>query len=286
VAKTTVSFKIDDLDFSNEQSMVKLKNSLQDHCNGYCILFDIIDSTKRKKSNHNWHYQTEALYDSFFELVKKLKDILNEYENSPVIKLLGDGMFVFFETSKSGCTEDDKKPPEKVTSEIFSRLISYLKFIEERSSSFNNLRLKTVFTYVTGIRNVIKNKLKSCDDGLDVLGRGIDFTFRLEKFADYGYIVTNKMLAEALINDAKQTKGDTCLNDYNIVPCSKRIKGWDVENFFSLINNGNLRSAYEHKLPSPDTDHVYLELLQYIISHGDKTAKLDTDELNWRVNNG
>ncbi|MBN2435146.1 MAG: hypothetical protein JXK07_07755 [Spirochaetes bacterium] len=280
-----IGFKIDDHDFYKNDTKEKLKKSIIERCNGYCILFDIINSTKRKKSNDNWHVQTEALYDTFFNLIGKIKKPIEDTvgnEFSQVIKLLGDGMFVFIETSKSGLKEEDTKPPIDISLKILSNVASYLKFIEDQSSNFNNLRLKTVITYVTGIRTVLNNEQKN-----DVLGRGIDFTFRLEKYADSGYIVVNNMFKDSVSDNMyNNDKNPNCIEEYKIVPCKKRIKGWDIEDFALLINRDDFISCYKHKVPAVSADHVYLELLKYLIDQDDKKRLVADDAFQWRGNDG
>ena len=119
------------------------------------------------------------------------------------------------------------------------------------------------------------------------MGRGIDFTFRLEKYADSGYIVVNNMFKSSVSGDiGLNDKNNSCIEEYNIVPCKKRIKGWDIEDFALLIKRDDFISNYEHKVPAESADHVYLELLKYFIDQENKKRILSDDALNWGVNDG
>lgn len=246
-----------------------LKEINEKTCNGFFILFDIKDSTARKEEYGKvlkWAHQTEKVYVVFKKLCEDIEN--NGNLDLVVTKSLGDGFFGFFKSSDSKGTAINQTPAPGQANIVFEKSLRYREEIHAETELFGNMRLKSVITYLTDIAVIPLEKGNG--DEKDALGRGIDFSFRLEKFADATHIVINEMMAKALgVDVAKKTSFHASGQDLFPIPVRKRLKGWQDphgEQFFLLTSVGMIQEASD-QVPSPFEQDVKTELFEFYIKN-------------------
>lgn len=219
----------------SNDNLGKLKGVNSKKNNGYLVLLDIKDSTKRKTEYQDkWPIQTEVLYNSFRSYFVDLAKQLNT--SAPIIKFIGDGLLAFYPSSY----DRERARNEQCTSEKAKILVAQTQeFINgiHDEEEFCGLKLKTVIAYLTGIHIIT---IEGTNES-DVLGRGIDFAFRLERFADITHIVVNEMLAKAYfnqINKDSELESDSNASNGKLyqIQCNRKFRGWmmqKVKNSFS-----------------------------------------------------
>ena len=147
------------------------------------------------------------------------------------------------------------------------------------ADDLSGLRLKTVLTYLTGIYPLRHPDTENTDQGrvVDVVGRGIDFSFRLEKFAGATHIVINDMFLQGLKDSIQKDKEqDKPLCDcfhkyggYEVIPCKRAMKGWSDpggELFHILVNLETLEKEVT-LTPSVYDGGVFVELFNIYRKH-------------------
>ncbi len=283
-------------DFFSGDTLDQLKNEAKKRCNGFLILFDIKDSTARKREyKDRWVAQTGALYDAFTAMcVDVSRELSLELLN---IKFRGDGLMAFFKSSDASRKAADERAPSEAS---LSLLRSALEFRSEvhigRADELGDMRLKTVLTYLTGIYPV---SIKGDGDsghgqGYDVLGRGIDFAHRLETFGDASHIVVNDWLYESL--PMVEESVEVIWQEHNRlrldgIRCKKRIKGWEQpEPFWLLTDQNMIRETIEYLPASPYENDVRAELFRYYIAKSDQIgaseAPLEADNVRKKWGKG
>ena len=288
-------------EYFDESLKEDLKKQNEKTCNGYLIIVDIKDSTLRKnKFKGRWIKHTYAIYKSFSCMIEKIKqDFSNELE-IVTVKFIGDASMAFIKTSYSSSPSEDEKFNITISEKILKHITNYLDEITIIESLIGEIRLKTVITYLTEINivdignidkdikdnnknNEDNNKDKKSKQQRDVLGRGIDFSFRLEKFADSSHIVINEMFKKSVENYIN-SKSNNEESIYRIVECKKRIKGWksEYETFYILTNDKMIKDTIEIYEPSFYSDNVNMELFKDYVSNTnvkikEKLANLDND---------
>ena len=229
------------------------------------------DSTARKQDYKNWKIQTETFYKIFENFAESLSaevdeiygTIRNEDKNF-IIKFMGDAAFVFYPHSYATSKSLDSKPSSKVSTEILKKALAFRTKIHELEE-LGDMKLKFVCTYLTGLYPVEIGE--DANRKSDILGRGIDFTARLEKYASYNYSTINSMLYEAISpieenNDFPYPALDIGGLKYHFIPCFKHIKGWEGEQcFYLMLSKDNF--AMEMPVVSPDRNDVEAELLTF-----------------------
>lgn len=233
------------------------KKTKSKKCNGYFVLFDIKDSVARKKAaDSNWVDQTTHIYSEFDALTRNICDELATLKQ-PVAKNMGDAVMAFFES-------DDVS--EETASKFTDMVMEFRMKIHESALNnwLHNIKLNSVVAYLDNIYRV---------NG-DVLGVGIDFAFRLEKFSDLTHVVINNGLANLLGCDKT---GKYKL--FDAIECSKSMKGWSTpENFFILTSMFMLKQEAPYLRPSSAADDVFVEMLIYVIqahTSGKASGELD-----------
>lgn len=253
----------------------KYKDRIENFSNGFLILLDIIDSTTRKQEyKHCWIEQTQYIEAMFKSLVKNIKaEICKKYseiEINSCFKSLGDGFMAFIQSPKSKKEDPESdyvKEVAEIVLECFFNMDS--NYREDKSYELKNLYYKTVITYLTDI--YYKETKNSKDDHIieDVLGRGIDFSFRLEKFGGASHYVINTMFFNAIKSycDKKKLTG---------IPIFKYVKGWkDPQDFYVLTNEHLINGSMTTIKPSINSNDVLTELLQFIFESQESKQEIN-----------
>lgn len=268
--------------FYCEKALEKVKNSNRSFRNGFLLLFDIKDSTQRKKQQAaHWFAHMDAFYRGVRNLARHIYithrnefgGSLDDKDRRLVVKFIGDSGFVFIPTSYAASPDADAKPHPKHAAAVVQLAHAFQK-ATHAAPDLGGMRLKAVVTYLTGLRHVGFDP----DDQMgapeiDILGRGIDFTFRLEKFADDSYIVANALLVDVLKSipqaqrdedDKTYPRVDIGATSYHLIECKKQVKGWDRgdgEKFYLLASEG--LEGWSPPKPSPHRADVEAELVAY-----------------------
>ena len=286
-------------DFYEGDSLNRLHEVNRSFWNGYLALFDIKESTSRKKEHpERWYAQTETFYRAIYRLGSGLQGLtarpefsgLTTGDRKVIVKFVGDSGFVFLPLSYAGSQSYDLKAPRDLSMEIV-RMATAFQEETHAEHALAGLRLKAVVAYLTGLRPIDyigEHRVMgqpTTDHGeipkRDVLGRGIDFAFRLEKFADDSHIVINTMLANSLSSEmAEQRQPPSDGPGYHrvdiagvthcLIECQKRVKGWDRpegERFCLLVCEGFEESRFPSF--SPQSENVQAELFTFHL----KTAR-------------
>ncbi|MBF0426609.1 MAG: hypothetical protein HQL66_12410 [Magnetococcales bacterium] len=267
-------------------------------CTGFLLLVDVKDSTDRKDEfKRQWVPQMELLYGEFRRFVHEVHGVIKAWkggmiahggvvpnpigpmgqdpaaalgdsggsrgseesrEREPVVKFIGDGCLAFFpwETSR-----DERGNLESVDHELAANIVRMVLAFREAVCSDDDLhamRLKTVVAFLTNINQV------EIEGQSDILGRGIDFCFRLEKFADGTHIVMNDYLRKILdLREGGVTRFGG--SEYDVVACRKKMKGWEEpQSFYLLVRTEDIEN-YLTAAPSPYQEDVRTELIGYLI---------------------
>lgn len=252
--------------------------------NGYLFLIDIVDSTKRKiEYKTKWKNQTLAVYALFNDFLDNVsKDINHTSKDNIIVKSVGDACMAFIGMNHSTGKEKNKKCDIADAFKIFKKFVSFREKIHS-IDGLCELKLKLVMTYLTEISFVDISEFypdtkKDKDNGksdkkFDVMGRGIDFTFRLEKYAGKSHVVINKILYDNIYELADE--------EWGFIKVLRNMKGWAKEQEFYIVTNDTwLEELKTLNIPF-DTDNVDLDLLKHYIS---KINKQSVDEKKKSIN--
>lgn len=258
---------------------------------GYIIIIDIINSTKRKIDyKESWLRETKAFYSMFKTFAHYIRDELGAKSEEAVIKFIGDCGMIFVKTSNASEAADSNNPEGyEYASPIQAQAVigwveDFLNKFRDASGMLSNMAVKCVVGFINDVQFVgdhhenststteIDNKDERNDlSGMppDVIGRGVDFAFRLESFADIGHIVVNKYILPKEENERRDF-AEEC--GFDVVPIVKSVKGWtNPETFYVFVAKQQIESSYRDKIPSPDEPNIYLELFKWYIKLGEKT---------------
>ncbi len=261
--------------------------------NGYLILLDMVDSTKRKKLyielNEHWTNHINLFYSEFFkssdelmgEIEAKLegdeRDKKNKFIKAKVVvKVIGDMGFLFLPFESQPIAGENRKADCTISKLILEDVIESKKKIESKESppEIPELKLKTIVTYLYDVYLVDLIDLKG-NQMTDVIGKGIDFSFRLEKFANSSCIILNKYFYQSVIQlavenqsnrlDEKKLKfGD---EEYFVYQGKKNIKSWEKEEFYYLTNQKMIEDNFENSKSSDSEDSIVIDLFSKYISY-------------------
>ncbi len=244
---------------------------------GYLVLFDIVNSTSRKEEyrslDNNWLNHFNIFYKDFSafannlinKVASKVKEIndeeLNFIKEKIILKTIGDIGFLFLPFENQEITYKNKKADPHIAQLILEEVIRFL----HSPSAIPDLKLKTIITYLYEVYLVapifIEGKTKS---EMDIVGKGVDFTFRLEKFANSSCCILNKYFFEAI--DRKKITIDKEV--FNLSKVKKNIRSWEEEEFYFLTNEKMIESAFES---TGDKNSIYIEIFSKYIKY--KRAK-------------
>ncbi len=267
VDKRTPLEKLKDIHEKNDRENDKRKD-------GFLILFDIIDSTERKlKKGGYWNLSTESLYDISNKKFDELNETYKRYkgtEGFSFIKFLGDGIMMFFESKKSDRVSYKPDYSNKKYDD-FERMFSMETFrtvkeierrVFENSKYLENMKLKVVVCYLTNVVPIETNGVK------DVIGRGVDFAFRLEKFAGATHHIYNCMFYY-LISSKETDKEENFKKECVSLNASRKMKGWDKPQKFYIITDNKFKTSSsinfgDYVKDSPFDNDVRTNLLVYL----------------------
>lgn len=267
----------------------ELKDELQKQnastCNGFFILCDIISSTARKQEYHTkWVLHTETICVWFGQVMAGLATDLKQ--DVTVLKFMGDGMMAFIKTGDSEASDRNCQANPDHARKVYDVMDMFLAKLQEHSEEFCGLRLKTVITYLTEVSLIDLHDEKK-QSRKDVLGRGVDFTFRLERYAAASHIVLNKMMYDALAETLTvERKEDLIMCQ----PC-RYIKGWEAkgpQTFGVIAKTDQLKEAFSELTGDPHDPHITYDVLsQYFKKSVDNnTASVNNDPSIPSLNGG
>jgi hypothetical protein len=295
-----------------------LTDLLKNYWNGYLILFDIVDSTGRKRRYpERWFAQTDVFYKAIHKLAEDFRlfmesepafGSLDPQHRDVIVKFIGDSGFIFMLHSYSDGTAKKGEDLHNLSHAVIKKILDFRLNCHEQNS-LEELRLKSVVTYIEGVRPVYFKDPMQHDlgthketqqpdghDRLDILGRGIDFTHRLERYAGNEYIVVNTLMAKSLLPERSQNSASSPppgLSDkvsqleidgasYYLIECCKRIRGWERasgETFFVLAPEPE--EALALPSASPERDDMLVEMLHFRL----RFEMERMNKLNARVSN-
>ncbi|WP_440224964.1 hypothetical protein ACQQ2N_06910 [Dokdonella sp. MW10] len=243
-----------------------LSRALDSRSAGLAILLDIIGSTRRKQTQRNWQLHTECLYEAFSNFCK---DVSASFESigSPIVKFVGDGLLAYFPLIRaSSKVKGNVAPPSSFYEQFVHRVIEFREMVHDSlGEKIGHVRLKAVVAFLNDIA-VVGRDVDDPDKcpGHDVLGRGIDFLFRLEKFAGSSHVILNAELARATTWASDSTQASR--QAPRLMRCERNMRGWEhkgPQDFFVLVSPAAIRA--EPPPPSPNDEHVTSELLRVMI---------------------
>lgn len=183
---------------------------------GYCILFDMEDSTAMKTRHGDWKHRFVFFYEAFCSLIDRICR-KEEIDGEPVLKFLGDAAMAYIP-----CKEADTKRSVG----FLTAVLEFRQFLFDMHDLLG-VRVRTVLTYLDHIQLV--EIPRGAGSSRDALGQGIDFTFRLEKFGSADTVCLNEMF-RASIGQSR----DGCLATIEFLPCRRQVKGWPEPQTFWL----------------------------------------------------
>lgn len=205
-------------------------------CNGFIVLFDIKNSTRRKKEYENkWTEHTRHLYRAFTKFCHDVA-ISDELELT-AIKFKGDGLMSFFKTTSCKATSSNNAPKPDLALMVLGKVLAFRDDVHvEMDDLLCGLRLKTVVSHITEV-HPIPGETGATGD---VLGQGVDFAHRLEQYGDASHIVVDDVFFRVLCPDGRrELKVEDRGRPWRLdgVPCEKALKGWDKPHAFWLLTN-------------------------------------------------
>lgn len=270
-----------------DKKVKEYKEARQETANAFLVLFDIIDSTARKReSGCDWYDQTVLVYTIIDCYYKSLKSIKHLTDGQCCLKRLGDGVMVFISV--------DREHEPNFFKTVLSLAIEVRnKLSDSTKNTFKQpLKLKLVCSYLEDIRHIrseVGDKILT-----DVLGRGIDFSFRIEKFSGSTHVVLNKYFANLCLgNDPKSEEVmqkpkllEWMSGEYWLVPVERTIKGWPgYQLFYILVPKQSLAQRIEED-GNPRRMDSYVavpELMRVLLDDG--TRQVDPVGVDTRPTN-
>lgn len=248
------------MSFYNSDDIKELHKEKECFCEGYCIIVDIKDSTKRKQLHkREWELHTKSVYRAFLHMIDTIvnnstKECGNEQLERITQKFTGDGGMAFL---KNINTDPLNQP--LISWNILYNIHQYINDTKDKSEALSALNIRVVITYLTGIY------IMKFENFSDVIGRGIDFSFRIEKYAAPSHIVVNELFYNSVKEYLKKDKNERF--DLHEILCNKTIKGWNTkgENFYLLSNKTMFEDAIESIIPSEHEENVNIELFKWFI---------------------
>ncbi|MCL4682357.1 MAG: hypothetical protein KJZ92_13945 [Rhodocyclaceae bacterium] len=201
---------------------------------GYLLLFDIRDSTARKEHfRKTWPKHVVTLNRQAAGLGKRLAA---DVGGKVFTKSIGDAVMVFVE-----CGINPKN-----SETVLLGMAEFRNRVEDMPT-LEGLRLKCVGSLIAG--DILGN-------GGDVLGRPVDFAFRMEQFADVTHMVINEPF-HASLGSPEQLGG------FRFKVTSKIVKGWkEPEPIVLVVEIDTLLDTVRDMTPEATANHVLLELFQ------------------------
>lgn len=217
---------------------------------GLLILFDIIDSTKRKEEFRNdWLAHTQGLYDLVGSFSTDVGSLFGKRpRRKEVCKYIGDSVLLFFPTFEN-----------QITSAILKSVLDKIERFRAEVRDTEELSKMGLKAVTTVCNDVVLFQTT------DILGIEIDMSFRLEAFAGASHILVNERFKEIL---------GTGNDGYKLVPCQRNLKGIGERTFFALTNIQLLEQTIPYLVAHSKESGVMLELFQCYIQSMTATANL------------
>lgn len=192
------------------------KPAIDTSSEGYCILFDMEDSTAMKTLHADWKDRFVFFYEAFCSFVDRICRQQN-FSHEPILKFLGDAAMAYIP-----CNKDEGSRSQAILGAVqeFRNFLASVHHVL-------GIRVRTVVTFLDHIQ-LVDIPRGACGTR-DALGQGLDFTFRLEKFGSGDSICLNGMFREQL-----GPLGGDCLRGYEMLPCRRLVKGWSAPQAFWL----------------------------------------------------
>ncbi len=236
--------------------------------NGFLVLLDIKDSTIRKiHYSEKWATQTGILYSVFRRVFQSFAEKMGAEQT--IIKFIGDGLLVFYPGTIGKEKFKNQECDPQLAQFLINNTLEFVNAIHEEDE-FCGLKLKSVIAYLTGIQLIDTG----ANGEMDVLGRGIDFAFRLEKFADTTHIVLNEMIANAFKKTEKMSKMNS-QQKFELIRCRRKMRGWDDakgEAFYLLTGKQMIADNITAIIPSIYSDNVTNELFSFFVKKRQTTT--------------
>lgn len=244
-----------------DRELMKLKKINSERRNGFLVLLDVKDSTIRKiHYGEKWAIQTGILYSAFRRYFQSLATQIGAEQT--VIKFIGDGLLVFYPGTIGKEKNKNQECDAKLSEFLIEKTLEFVNMVHEQDE-FCGLKLKSVLAYLTGIQLINTGR----GGEIDVLGRGIDFAFRLEKFADTTHIVLNEMFAKAYTKAIEKSKSSTS-KKFELIWCRRKMRGWEDpkgESFCLLTGEQMIAANITAIIPSVHSDNVINELFSFYV---------------------
>ncbi|MEI0558175.1 hypothetical protein [Brachyspira intermedia] len=251
-----------------------IKDERSHYHNGYMIIIDIKDSTKRKMNKSLWALHTNYVYSLF---CAKLDELCENNQCNQLKKIIykftGDGGMCFIET------KNISKPESNLSFTVFYKVKEIIDEVSKNEDNFEGLKIKTVLTYLTDIFYLeIDNNADNNKNSIDVVGRGIDFSFRLEKYSEPDFIIINKLFYNSIVDSIEGNK-------LTVIKCERYIKGWEnYQTFYALFDiskNRWIDNACSNIEPNKNSDDINIEILKHKI----KLSEIDLNKKNDEIKN-
>lgn len=242
-----------------------LKKKKEHFINGYLLLIDMKDSTSRKKKyERDWMHQTEAFYQIFNEFVTKIDKDHKDLELIAT-KFLGDGGMSFFKLSESTHEDANHMADSKISCELLNKIYSLMRELEDQQDALGAISIRPVITYLSGV--YLFDVEVSGHKMMEIIGEGVDFSFRIEKYADTSHVVINKYFFTS-IKDIVEKK-----QDYIVQKCERTIKGWDrPQDFYIITKPGMIENSIEKHHSSTSDGNVLLEIFKGYLDNRDEAS--------------
>ncbi|MBN8545793.1 MAG: adenylate/guanylate cyclase domain-containing protein [Ignavibacteria bacterium] len=243
----------------SESDVSTLRKINSQRRNGFLVLLDIKDSTIRKiHYSEKWATQTGILYSAFRRFFESFAEKMGAEQ--AIIKFIGDGLLVFYPGTIGKEKFKNQECDPQLAQFLIDNTLEFINAIHEEDE-FCGLKLKSVIAYLTGIQLIDTG----ASGAKDVLGRGIDFAFRLEKFADTTHIVLNEMIANAIKRTQKISESQ---QKFELISCRRKMRGWDDakgEVFYLLTGKQMIADNITAIIPSIYSENVTNELFSFFV---------------------
>ncbi len=222
---------------------------------------------------------------SFYEgLPEKLK-VYGVDNKTYSLKNMGDGFMMFFKMKKTKTKHFPSENHSNISLTLLKEVDNLLSAVEEREDILKELQLKTVITFLTDVyfynvesdNGYLDSNSSKGNTGPiirhDILGRGVDFSFRLEKFGGASHYCINKMFYHCIEKHISKS-------NYEAIKTSKMVKGWtEPQEFYVLTNPKKIESNKSTLTESSVNDEsIRVELLKYYLDKlSDNTDTVDIE---------
>lgn len=192
-----------------------------------------------KSRHHDWKRRFIYFYEAFNSLIDGVSARL-EMEHPAVRKFLGDAAFAYLPVSLND-NRPKVIPPLRSIKLILSHVERFERYIRENHAVLG-IRFRVVLSYVTHIHLV---EFPSGSGPVrDALGQGIDFTFRLEKFATEEAPCVNAMFRAGM-------ESPELVGRWGASRRMAAVKGWAAPQPYYALRWPDLAEAQATEMQAP-----------------------------------